>query len=84
MMFLKRKTKDFKESNLQIVKEIFNLLNFADGLEPKPFTRKSFSSMGKFLIEKISESKFQKEVSKLFESCCECVPSNYMVSFLII
>lgn len=83
MVFLKAKTKDWKESNLMVNKEIMAFLMFANGLEPKPFTRKSFPPMCKFLIEKMSDSKFKDDIAELFEACCSCVMPKYIVLYLI-
>lgn len=36
--YLKIKLKDWKEANLAINKELFNMLQYAKDLDPKPFT----------------------------------------------
>lgn len=40
--FLRIKLKDWKEANLSINKELFAILIYANNLDPKPFTQKSF------------------------------------------
>lgn len=40
--FLRFKLKDWKEANLSINKELFSILIYANNLDPKPFTQKSF------------------------------------------
>jgi uncharacterized phage-like protein YoqJ len=62
MVYLKAKTKDWKESNLMVNKEIFAFLSFCNGLEPKPFTKKAFPPLCKFLIEKMSDAKFKDDI----------------------
>ncbi|CAD8120601.1 unnamed protein product [Paramecium sonneborni] len=81
--FLKIKLKDWKEANLSINKELFSLLIYANNLDPKPFTQKSFQPLCKLLVEKMTDSKFREDIYIILKGCCECVNPKYIVLYLI-
>jgi cytoskeleton-associated protein 5 len=68
LIILKKYTKDFKDANLPLNKAIFTFLFFLDSLTPKPYSRKSFGPMCKFLVERMGDAKFKDDISKLLES----------------
>lgn len=83
LYYLKIKLKDWREANLSINKELFNMLIYANDLDPRPFTKKSFPPLCKLLIEKLTESKFKEDINLIILGCCESVTPKYVVMFMI-
>ena len=57
LIFLKQKLKDFKETNLNLIKEVYS--QFLDlTKQNKHFHREEYELVLEFIIEKVGESKF--------------------------
>ena len=83
LVIFKKNTKDFKDSNLQLNKALFGFLLFVEGLNPKPFNRKSMGPLCKFLVERMGDAKFKDDIWRILEACCTCVMPQYIVYCLI-
>ncbi len=76
---MKKKTKEFKDGNLVVNKELFALFNFARSLkDPRILTKRSFPPLCRFLFERMGEVKFKDDIISILDAACASVPPNFV------
>jgi hypothetical protein len=80
--FLKAKSKGWKESNINLIKEFINTFQcFCNHCERIP--KKALVVYAPFLTDKIGDPKFSKQVKELLNSLCEFLTSKFTVQQLL-
>jgi hypothetical protein len=80
---MKIKTKDWKESNLNTIKEILNLLKITSQMESICFNKRSIHLAVPFLVDKLSDSKYVQTIEEILQSVCKYIPPKFIISQLI-
>lgn len=76
-LFLKTKMKDWKESNMNMIKESINVfLKIVECCDRIP--KKALSIYGSFLCEKIGEAKYGPPITQLLTSLADFITSKYV------
>ncbi len=80
---LKNKLKDWKDSNLNINKEILNLLQNLSMKNPPIFNKRIFAVISGYFLEKISENKkFTESCTEILNHIISCVSPQFVFSTL--
>lgn len=78
-MFVKTKMKDWKESNMNMIKEAINLfLKIVECCDRIP--KKALSIYAPFLCEKIGEVKYGTPIKQLITQLCETITAKYVAA----
>lgn len=64
LRYVGKKLKDWKESTLKVVNEVFALVTLLNELEPSPYSKRSFLLMLPLLLEKIGDAKYNEAIEK--------------------
>jgi len=83
LAFLQHVSKDWKEANLSIIKEIFNIINTLITLEDRPVTKRFFPYLAEFILEKMTDTKFSDNLYIILESCCQSVTPAFALAVLL-
>lgn len=74
LIYLKQKLKDFKETNLNLIKEVYSqLLDLTQ--QPDYFHREEYDLVVDFILEKLGDKKFQENNLQLLQHCSTILSS---------
>lgn len=79
LRYLGKKLKDWRESTLNVVKEIFILIMMVNDLEPCPYTKKTYLLTLPLILDKIGDAKYNDQLYKIMLRYTEWVFPKFII-----
>jgi len=81
--YIRVKLKDWKESNLSVVKEAFNTICSITETPEIPLTKRCFSVISPFVVNNLHDSKYTESCNKIVTSFVETISPKFVILQLV-